>query len=461
MLFILRYWVVSDAQTDKAMKDLRLALFPSGVMHSVPVSISALGQLMIAASSVNDVSINYPPQGKDRFDYIEYPDSLRTTLLQIGNGGYKAFSAADLKMVNIQRNANDIGKLVSEIENLLKRRTSENTISIDKIVEMRINRMTSAIKKCEDESSEIVQKFLEMLNLMEEVQKACLKSNSEESNRFAELQKKKEEVTAQKEATAKITEYLGKKKNEIDNNLQGNRKQLEEMLKTNDFLWQISPMLMMSLVNPITWEFVFPIIAVNAGLLTISALKLRISEEAIREAELQRAENQKEQEKTSEDFKKLQDQLNKIDSEKVSYEEAIKILKTGVDFIGKALESWRKLHQFFALMKLDIGNGISKPFEEFTADMSLDINSRFYVKYSINDNIESMKRNSNMIGSLAKFYVEISQRYIMPAISRLNTYSAVDKEEKKSVKNQLIQLTDEAQIDIKKYFEEKTANDAE
>ena len=51
---------------------------------TAPATINLLGHVMIAASSTDVSFLHYSPNRTYR--YIKYPDSLRTTLLQISNG---------------------------------------------------------------------------------------------------------------------------------------------------------------------------------------------------------------------------------------------------------------------------------------------------------------------------------------------------------------------------------------
>ena len=95
------------------------------------------------------------------------------------------------------------------------------------------------------------------------------------------------------------------------------------MLKNNNKLQLLLPAFMPLFLNPATVEFVLPLIVANAGMMTWRAIQLGIIEETNRRAELQREENQKEQLKTNEEFNKLQDELNKINLEKVSYKEGV------------------------------------------------------------------------------------------------------------------------------------------
>jgi len=284
-----------------------------------------------------------------------------------------------------------------------------------------------------------------------------MQTNSDKSTRYDELKNKEKEAEAKKEAAAKDAEYLEKKKVEIDNNLQSNRKQLEEMLKNNNKLQLLLPAFMPLFLNPATVEFVLPLIVANAGMMTWRAIQLGIIEETNRRAELQREENQKEQLKTNEEFNKLQDELNKINLEKVSYKEATEILNNGIKLIAETLDSWRKLHKFFALNKLEIERRISRPIGDFKQEMSLDVEIRLLLTDSIDNNIQLIKSNSHMFGLLAKTYVEISEQHIMPALSGLNRYSAVDPSEKEKILKQFIASTNAAQTAIQNYLEQRIA----
>ena len=128
-------------------------------MSSVPLGIGALGQLMLAASSVPDISINNPP--KEGFLFIKYPESLRTTLIQISNRGYEAFGTADVGMGRINNCSRQISCANTEAGKMMKNSyshpdTTENQKFLNEYLELRLTRVKQAANICQEESHKVV-----------------------------------------------------------------------------------------------------------------------------------------------------------------------------------------------------------------------------------------------------------------------------------------------------------------
>ena len=99
---------------------------------------------MLTASTVPDMSINNPPIGG--FKYIKYPDSLRTTLLQISHLGYEALHSGHLGMGMIHGYSKQIKTAAMEAARTMQMSTPGNKEQIEKIIELRLNNISLATR---------------------------------------------------------------------------------------------------------------------------------------------------------------------------------------------------------------------------------------------------------------------------------------------------------------------------
>ena len=159
---------------------------PHAVYHLVKIISSWTGEDF----SLKD---NTPTNG---FQYLEYPGSFRTCLLQISNGGYRAFNEAQRHMLTIQIHCSEIEQQVTIAENLINgQRTANEADMLRKTLE-KIKRLAGdcrvLAKKTEDAFSAVL-KIISELNL------ACLARNSERGQTQSNLEKEWDQISRKKE----------------------------------------------------------------------------------------------------------------------------------------------------------------------------------------------------------------------------------------------------------------------
>ena len=354
---------------------------PYGVMSFVPLAIGALCQLMLASWTVSDVSINRPPAEKRKFDKISYPDSLRATLLQISNLGYKAFSAAHHKMMKILYLSQEITLSVNEGEKMMQMATPEKQQFIRQFVLMRLERVASAAKNCQAESNEVVKNLFELLELMEEVVEAySLTLNDERSHE--------------------------KKRRELE-------------IHQNKLTMATLPVVFTSLLAP----HLIPLttgIALAAGSSFLQQQKcLKASGEKLNESMVQSSGCEM---------------------------SPIVILENGIRVIKELIHNWRELEAICESININF-----KTLDKYkTTDDSRLTTSP--VKH-ISETVLRISSVSQMVSCIAKLYVDISGKHFLPAISKMNQYSAVHPDDIEQMSRQLMESTKAAHDAIENAIE--------
>ena len=347
---------------------------PYGVMSFVPLAIGALCQLMLASWTVSDVSINRPPAEKRKFDRINYPDSLRATLLQISNLGYKAFSAAHHKMMKILYLSQEITLSVNEGEKMMQMATPEKQQFIRQFVLMRLERVASAAKNCQAESNAVVTNLSELLELMEEVVEAYSLTNHELSH-------------------------------------ENKRRELE--IHQNKLAIATLPVVFRPLLAPY-------LIPLTTGIAIAAGSSFLQQQKCI---------------KVSEEKEKIPEELN--DSMVQSYGcdmSPIVILENGIRVIKELIHNWRELEAFCESINIHF-----RTLDKYktTADSRLTTSP----VQNISEAVLRISSVSQMVSCIAKLYVDISGKHFLPAISKMNQYSAVHPDDIEQMSRQLMEST--------------------
>lgn len=486
-----------------------------GPLASAPLGISALGQLVLYASSVQDCSINCPPKG-EKFKYIEYPESLRTTLLQIGNNSYEAFSTARSGMYAIDLYATNMCKSIEEIQKMLLRSDlKERSDALERYVKVRMDRIDDARSKCQQESDNVVARFAGLLALMEEVQKASLNSSTEMPKLIKQLEidqaarqekmeaKKKEKEEHEKklrEAEQMFIKVLG----EIPSGLALLGHEAldiikEVVLEGPKELWvgawkgfkrffsssksEAKGPPTSGSGSPSKSEAKGPTSGSGSPSSNIESdakgptcgspsnsndkqrgqfesaiefairVKREMVEQLRKQAEEGRARTEKEIDEARREFDKLTIQLSQGNFNASDYERAIETLKLGVGYIGDLLGKWRSLNEFFKNLNVDIRTKLTEKIPQLIEDVKRGCDPNELDEVPL-EAIAATHVSSYMISHTACMYWKLSDNYIVPAIGGLNQLSAIPENSREEVKNELIAKTIRAADAIKSTISE-------
>jgi hypothetical protein len=141
-----------------------------------------------------------------------------------------------------------------------------------------------------------------------------------------------------------------------------------------------------------------------------------------------------EKEKTQEIFKRELVQIAGCNFNQASYEDQHMMLKNGLLVIQELIESWRELERICGFINIQ-----SRTFDK--NNKTLIDNSPDTSPTNISETVLSISPVSQMICRIAKLYMDISSKHILPAIGKLNQYSAVHPNEISEVSRQLMEST--------------------
>ncbi|XP_015266839.1 PREDICTED: uncharacterized protein LOC107110555 [Gekko japonicus] len=152
---------------------------------------------------------------------------------------------------------------------------------------------------------------------------------------------------------------------------------------------------------------------------------------------------QEEYQKSFENFKKQNEELAEIlclmeecKVKEIDFESALKMLREGLNTMGKVKEQWEKMIQFFEMISNIIDTCLSKTihdFLEFVSDAQQikGYSSMSYVKDTVYNQVFSASNVSHLVHMIAETYTEVSDKYLMDRISslgRLITLEPTDPE---------------------------------
>ncbi len=189
------------------------------------LAISVLGQLMLVTQE-RDISLESAPP-KDGFKLIKYPHSLRASLVQVANDGYRAFQAAHINMDKINQFLTGVPDLINEV---IKATATGTPDDVAFMTELALESLKERADKCVTLAHDTESKFGHVMDELMELQEASASQKGVEDkkleeallkqqilkNRQANQQKEMEELEEAKkknrklleEATSQFTEAL-------------------------------------------------------------------------------------------------------------------------------------------------------------------------------------------------------------------------------------------------------------
>ncbi|XP_077187030.1 uncharacterized protein LOC143834254 [Paroedura picta] len=193
-----------------------------------PISIAILGELACISAGQGDFSINKnPPAGG--FEYIRYPDSFLTCLMQVSNKGWEAFSTAHNNMNKIRLLSMSVPEQMKRIVQIL----FQYTEVVHALLPGQLASTKSTADECASLALTVQSKFNDTIHLIHELLEACLSSKSgyekelEETRRALEGAKLKRE--AAEAAKNEAEEYYKSVKQKVDETYQDYRKAMDSI----------------------------------------------------------------------------------------------------------------------------------------------------------------------------------------------------------------------------------------
>ncbi|KAJ3352771.1 hypothetical protein GGF32_003581 [Allomyces javanicus] len=153
-------------------------------LSPAPMCIALLGQLQLVATK-RDFSIRESaPTGG--FQFIKYPDSLRACLVQVTNGGLRAFNKAQTNMMRIKSLSQG---MPDQIESVFKILVMGNVMEVQQVLPGVLASVTRDAQESERLAKDVDADFLAIMDLTGELLEAC-------TNQKGLTEKQKQEADA-------------------------------------------------------------------------------------------------------------------------------------------------------------------------------------------------------------------------------------------------------------------------
>ncbi|XP_026857998.2 uncharacterized protein LOC113572533 [Electrophorus electricus] len=179
-----------------------------------PISIAILGELVFISSKV-DFSINKNPP-KDGFKFIKYPESFRACLMQICNSGWRAFNEAHKNMDQIRLHTGNIPEYIKMCVKILLQDKDE---LVQSFLPSQLQNIDSIATDCLELAASTERKFMEVIELIQEVLEACLNAKQSYTQELKEVKQKLEAAKLKKEILKEINEQAEKSVNQFSSQL--------------------------------------------------------------------------------------------------------------------------------------------------------------------------------------------------------------------------------------------------
>ena len=409
---------------------------------------------------------------------MDNPESLRATLQQTSNSGYKALRSAHMGMVqiNFYSDKKIFGSMPNLLDNILSA-AALNTTPQDRlksllIIRRNLEELKSVAEKCQREALGVVNNFSELKDLMEEVQQACIVANTNIEQNQQQVEKKRKEFELQQ----KIALEKMQQKEEDEEARRQHQKETEKALKKSikklpgklqllglkalamflDTFTKVSSNMTFGIAEAV--EFIlFSIkgkIPMEDKDLAQSLIKFKVemAEKINSEAELKLQQAKKEREETLREYLNLSIQSAQLISQSQNELSVRDVLKSGIKLMGNFITNLKKMLVSLEMMKLKIEQTQT---QILGLEGDVDFSEHNYAPFEVFDRIESINHFCLEIGYFSKYYVTNSKAYILPTIIELNRYAAISPDNIATERQKMIDSAERADRTINDAFEEK------
>ena len=415
-------------------------------MVAGPLVVNYLGGLMVL-SSQGDFPLILPSTNYV-YNYIQYPDSFRTTLVQLSHEMYAALLAAHTGMDRIQTFT---AQIPGHINTTLKLVTRASPNMIKALLPNTLANIVRLADICVTAAKDTVEKFERMQNLIEEIIRVALNTQTatdvsltmfqqQISNGTKEVELLTANVTSIKEQYESKRQALEKARQEYwssINNLPGpspKRKFFKRIVKT---IWNVvtAPIVaigcVLNLCPSDSGTSSSPIDnTAFTNAMEIAKLKLE---------ELKRAEAEHDvwfQKQLGHQYQlaALIHQLASLNLETIPLQRSIEILKQAFIRLQDLKVQWSKVHRFFLSVSLQadstkelISSRFVSVIEDALASNSVlpDEDREFFVELILLAT-EEIDQNTELLYIMAKTYYDISNKYMINQIASVSRLIALD-----------------------------------
>eukprot|EP00091_Calanus_sinicus_P011659 TRINITY_DN26302_c0_g1_i1.p1 TRINITY_DN26302_c0_g1~~TRINITY_DN26302_c0_g1_i1.p1 ORF type:complete len:296 (+),score=58.12 TRINITY_DN26302_c0_g1_i1:357-1244(+) len=201
---------------------------------NAPYAVALIAQIvLVAAQYKNDFALECPKTG---CKHMEYPDSFKASLLQMGFSAYDSFNKAHVNMDEIEM----LTRMIPiEVRNAVRTLIQGSDSEIELLLPLQFNAIKEIAQSAVLLASETVDKFNRTSNILEEI---ILGGTTTRAMSETEVKKLKYKIAREetlKEEYTKMKEELERNKEEIKKMLKKSQADFDKALKDLPSGWKI------------------------------------------------------------------------------------------------------------------------------------------------------------------------------------------------------------------------------
>ncbi|XP_072530059.1 uncharacterized protein [Salminus brasiliensis] len=198
-----------------------------------PISIAILGELVFISSNV-DFSINKKPP-KDGFKLIKYPESFRACLMQVCNAGWHAFNEAHKNMDQIRLHTGNVPEYIKMSVKIL---LQDDDKLVQTFLPDQLQNIDNIANDCLELAASTEKKFMEVIELIQELLEASLNAKSSYSRELEEVRQKLEIAKFREKVLKEADEKAKRDVQQIDKKLKDAQTAFKESMDSLPTGWE-------------------------------------------------------------------------------------------------------------------------------------------------------------------------------------------------------------------------------
>ncbi|CAF1593654.1 unnamed protein product, partial [Didymodactylos carnosus] len=429
--------LIGQSEIDQQWEDL---------VVSGPLVINYIGNLMVIASKRD---FPFKPQNVNHvYKYIRYPQSFRTTFIQLANDMYNAFLVAHTSMDRIQLNMEQVPR---HIKTTLKLLTTAPPTLISSLLPLSISSIEHIATNCALLANSTVAKFTYLKDVLQEIIEVSHVTIGTNENILHELEVLYDQSVQQQQLTNNAIQGIKQKYEEAKQILQqaqNDYSQAYHAIPTTRGLFSSIGKIVKRAFSVITAPFkilgcLFGLCVVDNTTADNTAVDNtavdNTAENARKTAQLA-LDRLKEAEKHYDNYytQLLAEQnkvvsiinsMTRLDLSKVDTEELISILYDAARQIILIISEWDKLLRFFTKLSTQADQTQNVILNEFVKQIQSvqeqnllvdDAMREFFVQLLI-EPADLIDRESHLLYLMSKTYYDVSNDYMMDKLASLST----------------------------------------
>ncbi|XP_046370309.2 uncharacterized protein LOC124144794 [Haliotis rufescens] len=220
-------------------EDMMLVLGPhmnwQEMLCPAPLSVCLLGQLVLVTLD-KDVSLVSEHMTRDRFKHTEYPESLRTSILQVADEGWNAFNLANKNMDQIRLLTLQIPQ---HVKNAVKYIVNGSEKEVRNLVPDYLANIKRITDTCVVRAEEVETRFCTIMDLIGELQKACTFAEGHYSEKLLKAEKDHEVKTLRMKSLEERKQLAEEEYNELRDQFKKAQKSYQKAMNSMPSGWSM------------------------------------------------------------------------------------------------------------------------------------------------------------------------------------------------------------------------------